>query len=152
MSPWIKTHRVTIAAVVVLVACALVVSHRTAYTMGRNNTKHEVKEVKDQAAHVNNTVVAAESISNLGVAVRALRVAVKHPDAFPPEDLNYFRHIAESTAADFESRIVPAIKADEEKERKREPSRTVADEERRIEFARKYAREAEELERQLAQR
>ncbi len=153
MSPWVKSHWVSLVVGGVLVVGGLVMSHRMAYNMGRAQTQTAVNEVKDQTAHViNNTMFASDSVHNLGVFVRVLRAAVKSPEAFPPEDLRYFRHMARSVAEEFDSRIVPAIKATEEKERQREPSRTLEDEERRIEFARKYAHEILDLDKRLGAR
>jgi hypothetical protein len=88
----------------------------------------------------------------LSTAVKALRAADRDPQAFDPIDLRYFRHVARSSAESLETEIIPWIRRDEEAERRREPERTVEDEERRVRRARELVRQAVALDTALVGR
>ncbi|OWK47258.1 hypothetical protein FRUB_00957 [Fimbriiglobus ruber] len=125
----------------------LVVSHLAAYDVGHEHGKVETRQ--ETFFLVTNTMYAAESVGDLGILVRALRAAVKDRNAYRPQDLEYLRTQAKSIANDMETRIIPAIRADEAQERQRESARTEEGEKQRIEVARKLASEALELDRLL---
>jgi DNA-binding FadR family transcriptional regulator len=123
----------------------LVMSHREAYYAGREAQRKE-------AAVPVNAMVTASYFSNLSAAIRGLRAADKDPHAFDPVDIQFYRYIARSSADSLEWEIIPAIRRDEEAERQREKSRTVFDEEQRIERMRQMVREALTLDTALAGR
>jgi hypothetical protein len=97
-------------------------------------------------------MVAIADLSNLSTAVKALRAADRAPEAFDRIDLRYFGQVARSSADALETQIIPWIRRDEEAERRREPDRTVEDEERRVRRARELVQEAVALDAALVGR
>jgi len=139
---WKAILAVTVAVAIV---GGLVASHWAAYSAGREAQRRDFT-----APH--SSMVAASYVSNLSTAVKALRAADKTPEAFDPDDLRFFRHVARSSAESLESEIIPWIRRDEEAERRREPTRTAEDEERRVRRVRDLVREAKALDAALVGR
>jgi hypothetical protein len=122
-------------AITVAALGGLVASHWEAYNAGREAQR------RDAVGPVN-SMVAAGYVSNLAAAVKALRAANKDPQAFDPTDLRFCRYVARSSAESLETQIIPSIRRAEEAERRREPDRTVEDEEQRVRHVRELVREA----------
>jgi hypothetical protein len=152
------SRRVVTIAEVLLIAGGLAVSHLIAYQLGRNAAWEEAREVR--FATIQHPLIkwlwpaimwiAMESEHNLRTSVKAMRAAVKSPNAFEDFDLREIRHAAKVSLADLDRMIIPAIRSAEEKEREVNPQRTKKDEEDSIAHVREIAREAQELEAQLA--
>jgi hypothetical protein len=141
---WSRTTLLATVASAVAIG-GLVASHWAAYTAGREAQRRDL-------TGPTSSMVAAGYVSNLSTAVKALRAANKDPKAFDPIDLRFFRHVARSSAESLETEIIPWIRRDEEAERRREPDRTVEDEERRVRRARELVREAVALDAALVGR
>jgi hypothetical protein len=95
---------------------------------------------------------ASESGLVLRMAMRTLRAAEQHPEAFSKEDVRWFRQLLANSADNYEKVGIPYLRRDEAEERRRDPSRTPADEEARGERARRVRADARQLRARFAAR